>query len=1000
MAYFKTAEYPDVVYYDFEVFARDWLVVLVDGEGHERRIHNDAEALVAYVDAHAGSVWIGYNSINYDRWILAAILSGWEPDGVKWLSDALIFGSGGTPWQRCKSAKINLNCIKDNLNAVAQYDAIYKVNSIPRGLKACEGHAGLSIFESGVDFDLYRRLTAEEVEETFEYCAYDVAQTIAIFKASTHAEFDTKVYFIEKYDLPLTRMSDTLGTLVDVLLEGNKGGQGLTDAGAFELPDTLRLEKYKYVQDLRESEAGREVDGSGNFRLNIEENIAGLPHVLASGGIHGAPDGAYHYKGLILSLDIAACYPSMMARYGIARRVIGRWDRFLEVHGANLNYKRSGNKAARQPFKILDNSISGRLKASFSTLYDPRSNNEICQGGIFLLLDLIEHLETGAAGIVKLIQSNTDGLYYAVLQPEHLETVRAIVAEWQERTGLMMDDTVFEGVIYQKDVNNYVIADDNGRILKSKGQDLKALSTYDYNLAIINRGLMAYLIHDTTPEETVNTCDDLRDFQLIAHAGKDDALKHNGVLLQLKTVRAFASVYGDAGALEKVHNGKTGKYPNSPACVFFDNGDVRGKAIPAELDRAWYISRIYEAIIRWTGEVTREEDRSTKAAKDAAKKARQTSAETAQAEATPAPMSDTDRSSGGKKPRGKRSDPLDPITLLDLKIEKKAFDDYAPEEVAAGVLRRLVAEYLTPNGLSLKGAKWVRQRADVWTLRIKDHGDDRYSERGLILDIHLDGGKNARLQSFRANSTVWSWQIKNDPDFKLSKVARDLIGLEPYSDEEVERMIKRSAEKKAAKEASEAEARRDRETMRKEYQEAKPLADVPVNSTAYGVQYLKSKGVFEYAQEVDPALKIHSAKGTLIAPYYTARGALYAAQQIGTNGFKAWYTGTYPRGQAVHVIRGRSRSVIAICEGLATGLSVHRRYKGLITVFVAGDANNLQAFGASFLGNESFKAVKVIVAADNDVESERKTGINKGMTVAEAVKAIAPERVTIARPEE
>ena len=70
-------------FYDFEVFEKDWLVVIINPhEQSEQAIVNDKKTLKSYYDAHKDQIWIGYNSRNYDQYVLKAILLGFNPKEV------------------------------------------------------------------------------------------------------------------------------------------------------------------------------------------------------------------------------------------------------------------------------------------------------------------------------------------------------------------------------------------------------------------------------------------------------------------------------------------------------------------------------------------------------------------------------------------------------------------------------------------------------------------------------------------------------------------------------------------------------------------------------------------------------------------------------------------------------------------------------------------------------------------------------------------------------
>ena len=69
-----------MIFYDFEVFRYDWLVVVGDGEeGQQAAIINDPIKLKAFYERHREDIWVGYNSRRYDQYILKALLLDMDP---------------------------------------------------------------------------------------------------------------------------------------------------------------------------------------------------------------------------------------------------------------------------------------------------------------------------------------------------------------------------------------------------------------------------------------------------------------------------------------------------------------------------------------------------------------------------------------------------------------------------------------------------------------------------------------------------------------------------------------------------------------------------------------------------------------------------------------------------------------------------------------------------------------------------------------------------------
>lgn len=60
-----------MLFYDFEVFKYDWLVVVIDmTEKKQHVIINNKEELDELYQAKKNDIWVGFNSNHYDQYIL------------------------------------------------------------------------------------------------------------------------------------------------------------------------------------------------------------------------------------------------------------------------------------------------------------------------------------------------------------------------------------------------------------------------------------------------------------------------------------------------------------------------------------------------------------------------------------------------------------------------------------------------------------------------------------------------------------------------------------------------------------------------------------------------------------------------------------------------------------------------------------------------------------------------------------------------------------------
>lgn len=564
-----------MLFYDFEVFKEDWLVVIIDMvKKKEYVIINDPVELERIHTENINEIWVGFNSRHYDQYILKGIICGFDP---KRINDYIIV-KGNPGWKFSSLLrKIPLN----------NYDVM---NNIDRGLKTFEGFMGNDIKESSVPFDIDRKLTKAELDETVKYCRHDVQQTIEVFlqrKADFEAHRGLVKLACQGKPLDLSLISKTKPQLSAIILEATK--QSHNDEFDIDFPSTMRIEKYTAVVDWYKDPGNRKYKSdprnqkSKNHCLDIM--IAGVPHTFGWGGVHGAIE-QYSGEGYFLNMDVASLYPSLMIQYNLHSRNMKDPKKYEDIYHQRLQYKAEKNPL-QAPLKLVLNSTYGVMKDENNGLYDPLQANRVCIYGQLLLLDLIERLEPHC----QIIQSNTDGVLVKLNRYEDYDLIDDICFEWEERTHLQLEFDEYRKV-FQKDVNNYIIVDAAGKS-KSKGAYVKELSNLDYDLPIVNKSLIAYMVKNVPVENTIMECEDLKEFQLVSKiSGKYTTILHGSEEIKEKCIRIFASNIATDAGVQKVHatTGRPAKISNSPEHCFIFNEEVNGVKAPQKLDKPWYIA--------------------------------------------------------------------------------------------------------------------------------------------------------------------------------------------------------------------------------------------------------------------------------------------------------------------------------------------------------------------------------------------------------------------------
>lgn len=590
-----------MIFYDFEVFKYDWLVVILDMDAQkEHVIINDPEQLRTFYESHKNDIWCGYNSRNYDQFILRAILLGFNPKEVNdWIivKDKSGWMFSNLFWQ------ISLN----------NYDVM---PNPPIGLKTMEGFMGNNIKESDVPFNIDRKLTDSEIEETVKYCRHDVEQTVEVF-LERKSEFDAMLQMCQVFKLPLSYLGKTDAGITAKVLDCVK--TDWDDEFDFIIEPFIELNKYssimqwfrnakqdciaemkaeyakatpsqRYKYDHTDPEAFRKFF----YNRSLITNICGIPHVDGWGGIHGASEKPIHRKGSLWHVDVRSYYPSYLIAHQRITRAARHPEKYKEVYDTRMALKAAGKKQEQAPYKKLLNSLSGAMKDKNNPAYDPCMNNTMVVNCQLMLIMLLEWLEVIPG--FELIQSNTDGLIVRIPDTdEAFNMLDDICYKWEQTCSTEHCDIILEfdqvDWIYQKDVNNYLCKFSGKDKFERKGAYVKELSKLDADLPIINKALVDYMTKGIHPRLTIRDCMDLIQFQkLVKLSNKYEYVEHNGQRYSYKCYRVFASKNPSDGKILKCRTGSNpAKFGNTPDSCFIMNENVTTMSCPSHLDRQWYL---------------------------------------------------------------------------------------------------------------------------------------------------------------------------------------------------------------------------------------------------------------------------------------------------------------------------------------------------------------------------------------------------------------------------
>lgn len=601
-----------LVTYDFEVFSHDWLVVFKDKEtGQYTVIHNDNEALKMVLDDDC--IYVGFNSKHYDQYIVKGICADFTPQQIKGLNDYIIAGNQG--WQYPL-----LNGFYFRFNNVDIRDDTQKGLS----LKAIEGHMGMGIQETEVDFNLDRPLTQEELESTIFYCKQDVDATEKLIELR-------KDYLKNKINLgriagltDVKAMGMTNAKLTAAMLKAS--AKKHDDERQYVYPDNLLKEWIpQEVFDFFDRMYDPAVSDKEFFKSKLKIKIGDCPVTIGMGGIHGA---ILNYiwkqngKRRNRNKDVGGYYPHLCTINGYTSRNIPSPQVYENVLENRMQAKAAGDTVTADALKLVCNTTYGCLLNQYNDLYDPLMGRSVCISGQLYLLELARHCYKEIEDLI-IVQLNTDGIMVEC-DEDSIPALDAICEEWQQRTGFDLEtDSVIQ--LAQKDVNNYIEVQENGKVKAKggylvKGVSIKGAFNINNSCCIVATALKEYFLHETPVEDTINACGDIFQFQIVAKAGAKYREAYHVVGDEKQSVQKVNRVYATAderyGKLFKVkaEDDSTAKIEMLPEHCIIDNDN---QLSISDVDRTFYIEMAKKRINDFKG-IKPERKKSTRRKKEMA----------------------------------------------------------------------------------------------------------------------------------------------------------------------------------------------------------------------------------------------------------------------------------------------------------------------------------------------------------------------------------------------
>jgi len=592
----------NLIIYDCEVFKYDWIIVFKDNKTETYTvIHNDNEALKMAINND--DIYIGFNSKHYDQYIIKAIAADFTPEEVKKLNDYIMGDGQGWEYQPLQGFYFNFNNIdiRDDMQQTLS-------------LKSIEGHLGLPIRESNVDFNIDRSLTKEELEDIIKYCKYDVDSTDEIIELRSDY-LKTKANLGKRAGIDIVKSMAMTNAKITAQMLGAKFVPR-DDGREYDYPPELELAVIpSEVIDFFNTIYDKSIPDDELFKTSLDIVIGDMPCTYAWGGVHGS-QSKYHEEStdtrVIQNRDVSSLYPTIIEEYQYLSRNVADPELYYQMRKDRITAKHSGDKQTAKDLKLPLNTVSGAQENKFNDLYDPLPTRSLRISGQLFLTVLTMRL-LNACKSIKLLNLNTDGLMYSVDKDE-LSLVDGICATWEKETRFELETDDISKV-WIKDVNNLLLIKTNGSV-KTVGGYLnygiseKGAWSINNNMIIVKKALIEYFVNNTPLEDTIDNCEDIFDFQIIAKAGSKYSRAYqlvNGEEIPVQKVnRVYSTSDTRYGTLIKVKavDGSKAKIENLPEHCIIDN---ENQLSIDDIDKEFYINLARKRLNDFTGEEIKEE---------------------------------------------------------------------------------------------------------------------------------------------------------------------------------------------------------------------------------------------------------------------------------------------------------------------------------------------------------------------------------------------------------
>lgn len=472
---------------------------------HDKRGHT---AKLSNMLQDSRYTWVGFNSENFDRPLVAMAVEGHDEANIKIVAENII-AHNMRSWQTYREYDIDF----------LEYDHI-DIMEVPKGvmlsLKIYEGRMHSPTLQD-MPFDHTHDVTPKERKLVEAYCMNDVNETERLFLLMKN-EVLLREQLGAEYGVDLRSKSDAQcaeAILKKVCSIGNKDrivpGHVRYICPSFIKTDSKLINEIIELCEEHKFKINY-ANGSPEFPEFLTEPIkigAGI-YQMGIGGLHSQHDLKLFLEATdrrwISDFDVASYYPNIMMKAGLIPNLGGnKGELFLsayqDIYEDRIAAKRAGEKAKAETLKIVLNGTFGKLGSIFCSFYAPELMLAVTITGQLNLLCLIHELNKIKG--VKIESANTDGIMVSYDRAVRNKVLGKVQVN-AKRTRFDYEETPYRNVA-MKDVNNYLaVPDTRQAVMIENGKIVK----YKHKLGVKRKGLYAEAGVHENKNPTMQVCSD------------------------------------------------------------------------------------------------------------------------------------------------------------------------------------------------------------------------------------------------------------------------------------------------------------------------------------------------------------------------------------------------------------------------------------------------------------------------------------------------------------